>query len=220
MTSPIITRKHVTLSAIHEDPKNCRLHSEKNIEAIKHSLATFGQVEPLVVQKSTMKVIGGNGRLAAMKALGWSQCEIAEVDIDDIKAEALGITLNRTAELAQWNDTALAEALTRLIDHDVEVGQYGWSAEDMAWKGVKASTEDAHGTVERIGSLSRMSAVFDRDEDTNYVLMVSFAKREELLEALSLITDGARKTLGNEKRKATIEAFDGELLKRLRTGLA
>ncbi|MBA2557275.1 MAG: hypothetical protein H0V12_08040 [Chloroflexi bacterium] len=40
------------------------------MEAIAASLRRFEQVEPLVVQKATGRVIGGNGRLVAMKKLG------------------------------------------------------------------------------------------------------------------------------------------------------
>jgi ParB-like chromosome segregation protein Spo0J len=58
------------LADLHLDASNARQHNERNLEAIKGSLARFAQVEPLVVQKSTGRVIGGNGRLVAMRALG------------------------------------------------------------------------------------------------------------------------------------------------------
>jgi hypothetical protein len=32
------------------------------------------------------------------KKLGWTECDIVELDIDDLQATALGITLNRTSE--------------------------------------------------------------------------------------------------------------------------
>jgi ParB-like chromosome segregation protein Spo0J len=56
----------VPLDDLHQDPGNVRTHGERNMEAIRESLSQFGQVEPLVVQEKTGRVIGGNGRLEAM----------------------------------------------------------------------------------------------------------------------------------------------------------
>lgn len=60
----------VPLDALHLDPADARQHGERNLEAIMGSLQRFGQREPLVVQAKTGRVIGGNGRLLAMRELG------------------------------------------------------------------------------------------------------------------------------------------------------
>jgi hypothetical protein len=74
-----VEHKTVPLSEIHEDTANARRHPEANMSAITASLRRFGQVEPLIVQKSSQRVIGGNGRLAAMRSLGWTHCRIWEL---------------------------------------------------------------------------------------------------------------------------------------------
>jgi len=76
-------------------PENARKHGPVNHEAIKQSLTAFGQAEPLIVQAGTNRVIGGNGRLAAMRELGWAECDVVFLDLDDAKAAALGVALNR-----------------------------------------------------------------------------------------------------------------------------
>jgi len=91
--------RRVPLDSLHLDPSNARLHGPQNMDAIKASLQRFGQAEPLVVQKSSGRVIGGNGRLEAMRALGWTECDVVELEVDDLQATALGIALNRTSEL-------------------------------------------------------------------------------------------------------------------------
>jgi ParB-like chromosome segregation protein Spo0J len=103
----------VPLSSVSEDPRNARLHDEANLRAIESSLAKFGQVEPLVVQASSRRVIGGNGRREAMRRLGWSECQVVVVDLPDDEAEALSVALNRTGELASWNGPLLLESLER-----------------------------------------------------------------------------------------------------------
>lgn len=106
--------RNVPITELHHDPANTRAHDERNLATIKASLKEFGQVEPLIVQKGTGKVIGGNGRLSAMQALGVTHADIYEVDLTDAKAAALSIALNRTAELASWDDAALATQLAAL----------------------------------------------------------------------------------------------------------
>jgi len=111
-----ITR--VPLDALHADPANARLHGDRNLDAIRASLATFGQVEPLVVHHTTKRVIGGNGRLTAMRALGWTHANVVELDVSETQATALGIALNRTAELAEWDLPSLGALLQSLPDLD------------------------------------------------------------------------------------------------------
>ena len=69
-----LTIRRVPLGSLHADPANARLHDEHNLETIRASLARFGQAEPLVVHKRTGRVIGGNGRLTAMRSMGWTEC--------------------------------------------------------------------------------------------------------------------------------------------------
>jgi DNA modification methylase len=125
-----LTVKRVPLDAIHQDPANARSHPDENLEAIEASLRRFGQAEPLVVQASTGRVIGGNGRLAVMKKLGWPSCDVVELEIDDLTATALGIALNRTAESATWNQEALAGLLRELQAQQALDGT-GFDDEDL-----------------------------------------------------------------------------------------
>jgi DNA modification methylase len=102
------------LAKLVEDSDNPRLHPAKNLEAIKASLTSFGQVEPLVVQAKGLRVIGGNGRLQAMKDLGWEEADVVRVKLSDSKARALAIALNRTGELAAWNEATLVKLLDQI----------------------------------------------------------------------------------------------------------
>jgi ParB-like chromosome segregation protein Spo0J len=98
--------------------------------SIRASLARFGQAEPLVVHKATGRVIGGNGRLAAMRELGWSHADVVEIETDAVEATALSIALNRTAELAGWNTEVLGRVLDSLRTEDALEG-VGYSAEEI-----------------------------------------------------------------------------------------
>lgn len=126
-----IIRKQV--SELHFDPRNARKHGERNLATIRKSLSEFGQVEPLIVQKGTGKVIAGNGRLEVLIAEGATEVDCVEVDVTDKRASALGIALNRTAELAEWDDEVLAAQLRELLDDDAEAfASTGFDEDDLS----------------------------------------------------------------------------------------
>lgn len=125
-----LTIRRVALTDLHPDPANARSHDETNLDAIQGSLARFGQAEPLIVQASTGRIVGGHGRLTAMKALGWTACDIVELDLTDLQAAALGIALNRTSELASWDDDTLARLLSELREEDALDG-VGFDSADI-----------------------------------------------------------------------------------------
>jgi DNA modification methylase len=122
--------KRVPIDCLHQDPANARLHGSENMDAIEGSLRRFGQAEPLVVQAGTGRVIGGNGRLSVMKKLGWTECDVVELDLEDIQATALGIALNRTGELGSWDEDALGKLLKELRIEDAIEG-VGYTPEDI-----------------------------------------------------------------------------------------
>ena len=62
--------KRVPLDSVHLDAANARRHDERNVDAIKGSLARFGQQKPLVVDQANV-IRAGNGTYEAAKALGW-----------------------------------------------------------------------------------------------------------------------------------------------------
>ncbi len=111
-----LTVQRVPIDSLVPDPSNARMHPEENLDAIIGSLKRFGQAEPLVVQKGTARVIAGHGRLTAMRKLGWTEVDIVELDVTNLDATALAIALNRTAELAEWDETVLAKLLKELGD--------------------------------------------------------------------------------------------------------
>ena len=124
----------VDINSLIPDPSNARKHDQKNLDSIKGSLAKFGQVEPLVVNKATKIVIGGNGRLAAMKSLGLKTAQVVEIDINNVDAAALSLALNRTGELASWDDGVLSKTLESLKLDGFDLSTIGFDDDDlMQW---------------------------------------------------------------------------------------
>lgn len=125
----------ISISALVSDPANARKHSEKNLKAIKGSLAKFGQQKPIVVGKNNV-VIAGNGTLEAAKALGWENIKVVRTDLTGTEATAFAIADNRAGELAGWDFEILGAALASLKAEDFDIGEIGFDESD--WNLLKA----------------------------------------------------------------------------------
>lgn len=107
--------QRVPVDSLTADPVNAR---KGNVASIAASLKEFGQHRPLVVQRSSMRVIAGNHTLEAAKTLGWSEVDIVLVDDDDIKATRRAIADNATNDQATWDDQVL-KTLMDTVGEDI-----------------------------------------------------------------------------------------------------
>ena len=106
----------VSIDSLTPDPSNARKHDKRNIEAIKASLARFGQTKPIVLHANGSTIIAGNGTWHAAKELGWTHIAAAQTSLDTAEAVAYGIADNKTAELAEWEDDTLRDLMDALPD--------------------------------------------------------------------------------------------------------
>ena len=115
-----VETESISVGELLNDPANVRQHGARNLETIKASLARFGQQKPIVVDASGV-VVAGNGTLAAARELGWQSVHVVRSALTGSDRTAYAIADNRTAELAEWDDAALAEQLSALAIDDAEL---------------------------------------------------------------------------------------------------
>jgi hypothetical protein len=118
--------KTVAIGSISQDPANLRKHGERNIDAIVASLRKFGQQHPIVIDSKGI-ILSGNGRYMAAVKLGWSDIKVVESSLTGSAATAYAIADNRTAELAEWDTTALAETLRALQSEEFDTTAAGYT---------------------------------------------------------------------------------------------
>lgn len=111
----------VPMDSLVLDPGNARQHGEANLKAIAASLQKFGQRRPLVVNKANMQIEAGNGTFRAAAFLGWTHLAVVMVDDDATAQHGYALADNRTAELAEWDDTVLATLIGELQASDVQL---------------------------------------------------------------------------------------------------
>ena len=116
----------VPIGSVHPDPANVRKHPDRNLDAIKASLVRFGQQKPIVVDAKGI-IRAGNGTHAAAVALGWPMIAVVRSELAGSEATAYAVADNRTSELAEWDDTALAETLRALQSDGVPMEDVGYS---------------------------------------------------------------------------------------------
>ena len=109
-------------------PDNVRKH---RLDKITQSLLTHGQRALIVVQKSTGRIVKGNGTWAAAKALGWPDAAMVFQDMTDAEAYAFLLSDNRASDLASYDKAALATGLRKLADTTGITGTL-WEEEELA----------------------------------------------------------------------------------------
>lgn len=125
-----MTVERVPIGSLKFDSKNARKHGERDLAVTGKSLDDFGQVEPLIVWRGT--VIAGNGRLQQMQAKGWTEVDVRRVDhLTEAQARQLAIVLNRSAQLAGWDEAVLLETLRDLESLDVDLAGIGFDRATM-----------------------------------------------------------------------------------------
>ena len=112
------------------DPANVRTHPQRNIDAIVGSLQAFGQQKPVVVDADNV-VRAGNGLVRAARLLGWSQVAAYTTGLGGSEAIAFAIADNRTAELSEWDDSALVRQVQSLLDEGVDLDAVGFSEDEI-----------------------------------------------------------------------------------------
>jgi len=127
------------------DPKNPRLHSDKQIRQIANSIKAFGFNVPLLVD-ARLQVIAGHGRLLACKLLGITQVPVIRLDhLSEQQKRAFIIADNRLTENSEWDDRLLGEQLKVLseaeLDFDLEVIGFEMSEIDLFIENFAPATE-------------------------------------------------------------------------------
>src|ERR1700755_671602 len=122
-TTPLeITYRHTT--SLKPDPRNPRVHTDKQVRQIAQSIQSFGFNVPLLIDDE-QKVIAGHGRLMAARKMGWDTVPTIKLGhLTESQRTAFLIADNRLTENSSWDERMLGEQLKILseleLDFDLE----------------------------------------------------------------------------------------------------
>lgn len=104
--------------------KNPRIN-DNAVDSVAKSIEEFGFKSPIVVDKNYV-IINGHTRLKAAQKLGMTEVPVIIADdLTEKQVKALRIADNKTAELADWDNTLLADEIKKLTDFDFQDFGFG-----------------------------------------------------------------------------------------------
>jgi len=105
----------VNVSEIIPHPKNCNIHSEKQIDVLAKIIDKNGQRSPIVISKRSGYIVKGHGRLDAIKKLGWEKCAVDYQNYESDEEEFRDrIADNEIARYAEFDQIGFTEDLKNL----------------------------------------------------------------------------------------------------------
>lgn len=116
------------ISPAEYNPRQDLKPGDKQYEAIRHSIETYGFVEPLVVNVRDGKnvLVGGHQRYKILTAAGEQKTEAVVVDLDEQQEKALNLALNKID--GEWDTAKLGDLLSEIGEEDA--AQIGFSHEE------------------------------------------------------------------------------------------
>jgi DNA modification methylase len=111
--------------------RNARMHSEEQVAQIAGSIAEFGFVNPILVDKHC-GIIAGHGRLMAAHRLGMKEVPVIPLEhLTDAQKRALIIADNRIALNATWDPEMLRVELGALLEEDYDLDVLGFTDDEL-----------------------------------------------------------------------------------------
>ena len=151
MTTPaLLTVEYLPIGDLKPDPFNPRRISDEELETLTRSIQQFGLVDPIIVRRANLTVIGGHQRLVAARRLGYDAVPVVLVDLSQEQARLLNVALNKIT--GTWDQELLARLLKDLSvvpELDLSLSGFG---EDELQKLLKSLEARDSGTKSRIST--------------------------------------------------------------------
>jgi hypothetical protein len=168
--------EQVTLGDLKPYPGNAR---RGDVDAIVASLTANGQFRPLVVQRSTGYVLGGNHTLQAAQRLAWPSIQVTYVDVDDDAARRIVLADNRTADLGGYDEQALL-SLLREVGEDLDGTGYDLDDFDDLLASIQEADEGPQEPTVLVGVPAGQAGAYGEGGDgTNTRRTPSYSEYEE-----------------------------------------
>lgn len=131
----------MAIDEIKEYANNPRDIPESAVDAVAHSIRTFGFRNPCLLDRDNT-LIAGHTRVRAAKRLGMKQVPIIRADdLTPEQVNAFRLADNKLHELAEWNVQLLPLELSALQDANFDLSALGFSQEELAKLMAPAGTQ-------------------------------------------------------------------------------
>ena len=119
MTQHRLAVEYIPITSLKPNPKNPRLHTDKQVRQLANSISSFGFNVPVLVD-SQLQVLAGHGRVLACKKLGLSEVPtICLEHLTEHQRHAFALADNRLTENSEWDNRLLGEQLKILAEAEL-----------------------------------------------------------------------------------------------------
>lgn len=147
-----------------------------DVGAISESIKKNGFYGSLVAQVSSKRILAGNHRWMAAKALDFTEIPVVWVDVDDETALRIMLADNRTSDLASNDFSVLADLLTNLSQSNQKFAGTGYTGDDLDFFLEELSTErtifDSRESDSTNGSKQSITLFFDSEKYETVLSMI------------------------------------------------
>lgn len=167
MGKPQLATTRVALDTLEMWPGNAR---RGVVSGIKESIRVNGVFQPLIVQKSTKRIIAGNHRFLALSELHGedpesfpAEVDVILLDVNDSRASKMNVADNKTSDDASWDNEALLAQLVEIQAQEGDLVGTGFDPDEF--EDLQAVVDDAILSEGAPGSMD----LTEKPDDDNYV---------------------------------------------------
>jgi hypothetical protein len=106
----------IEVSKLNPAKYNPRKINDRQLSGLKESLKKFGFVDPVIVNKRNMVIVGGHQRCKAAEELGMDKVPVTFVDLSPSEEKALNVSLNSPTISGEYDMDILPELLNEIED--------------------------------------------------------------------------------------------------------
>lgn len=124
------------------DPNNAKEHPEWQIEQIKESIETFGNLDPIGIWGDDNLIVEGHGRYTALQELGFTEVECIRLDwLTEEERQAYALVHNKTTMSSGFDNEILKMTLSEIKGIDMNL--FGFDMDAM--QGIEPIDADEDG---------------------------------------------------------------------------
>lgn len=180
--------KKVPIEKLNPAPYNPRVElkpEDKEYQAIKNSIESFGYLDPIVWNERTGNIVSGHQRYQILKDKGETELEVMVVDFDMDKEKACNLAMNKAVGL--WDYGKLDDLLEEMQNTAWDMSEFGFEElGDFDGFGDFSNAEGSKGE----GEFSTISLTFPREEADEVKQWITDHSKEEIN---AIVLEGIRK---------------------------
>jgi len=165
------------------NPRMELTEENESYKRIKASIEEFGMVDPLIVNKRNMVIIGGHQRFNVLKDLNYKEVDCILLDLDEKQEKRLNLALNKNAGF--WDERKLEDLFNELELTEEELFATGFTTEEI--ENLKTDfiedllEEDFANT--KVNDLSKFAMTFNIDKmyEEKFIAYVKMFGKDKLI---------------------------------------